>query len=176
MIRARLTRSWVLALLLMGVCAGQASAAVPANDAFADATVLTGSSPTFAGSNLGATAEPGEPNHDDLAFSDSCTDPSTPSADCMTSVWYQWTPTTSGTVEIADCQPATTLDSEIAVYTGSAVGALTQLDAGAGDCESNYNADDILVEVTANTTYHIVVTGRLRRHGCVRRHRQVHDA
>ena len=38
-------------------------AKIPENDKFADAQVITRSSGSVAGNNLGASAEPGEPNH-----------------------------------------------------------------------------------------------------------------
>src|SRR3954468_19975445 len=82
--------------------------AVPANDNFADATPLSGTDVTITGdTNLGATLEPGEPT---------AIDGSTAGA----SVWYVWTPTTSGRVAIDTA--TSTFDTLLAAYTGGAVG------------------------------------------------------
>jgi hypothetical protein len=88
------------------------------NDAFACAKVFTGSSWTdFAGSNVGATMEPGEP--EDGGSSGAA------------SVWYKWTPPaglagepvsldTGATTQFYPC-----LDTIISVYTGASLSTLT---------------------------------------------------
>src|SRR5260221_13186459 len=77
----------------------------PANDNFANATVLIGDFGTTNGSNIGATAEPGEPNHAGVK----------PSA----SIWYQWTATADASVEFDTFNSG--CDTVLAVYVGSAL-------------------------------------------------------
>ena len=50
---------------------------IPANDDFADAVLLVGDSGTWNGSNVGASVEPGEPDHVYLPTE--------------ASIWFQWT-------------------------------------------------------------------------------------
>ena len=56
--------------------------AQPANNNFANAITITGSSNTVSGSNVGATKESGEPNHDGFAGGKS--------------VWWKWTAPSNG--------------------------------------------------------------------------------
>lgn len=98
----------------------------PANDAFADAPVLTGASGHVEGSMAHATLEAGEPNHS-----------SSPS------VWYSWTAPSTGPVSLTTAYSAG--DSPgIAVYTGSSIGSLTYVVMG---------NDTINFSATAGTTY-----------------------
>jgi hypothetical protein len=96
-----------------------ALAAPPTNDTFADAIVISGCPGTIAGSNSGATEEPGEPNHEGGTGS---------------SIWYAWTAPFGGPVSF-DTAGSTTDDPRVSefvpsvtVYTGAAnpsVDALT---------------------------------------------------
>jgi len=76
------------------------------------------------------------------------------------SVWYRFTPTSSGRVTIDTCSYAS-FDTLLAVYTGSSVGALTSVasnDDTVG-CGSG-TASRVSFDATAGTTYRIAVDGK----------------
>jgi hypothetical protein len=114
----------------------------PANDNFANAQVISGNSGTVTGSNVGATKETGEPNHAGNAGG--------------ASVWYRWTPSTSGSATIDTI--GSNFDTLLAVYIGSAVNSLTEIasndDIGGGNLQSR-----VTFSATAGTTYSIAVDG-----------------
>jgi hypothetical protein len=83
------------------------AALAPANDNFASAQVITGDGGTVTGTNVNATTETGEPGIGGA------------------SVWYVWTVTHGGLVQIDTCGSSFT--PIVAAYTGSAVNALTSL-------------------------------------------------
>jgi hypothetical protein len=110
----------------------------PANDMFAAAAPLVplDGTVTAAGSNNGATGEPGEPN---------------PGGTAAATVWYSYTPTASGAAALH----LSNLDGifpSTAVYTGSAVGGLQRV------TEGNYDVPRF--RVVAGTTYYVAVYGR----------------
>jgi hypothetical protein len=113
------------------------------NDMFADATELTGISDTDTGSNLGATGEPGEPS----LFGDTL----------LNSVWWKWTAPASGQVTIDTI--GSDFDTNLAVYTGSAVDALTEI-ASNDDIQSPASfQSQVSFFATEGTTYYIAVDG-----------------
>src|SRR5659263_181624 len=80
---------WSRAALALAAWIGLAAMpafAQSANDNFANAQVITGSSGTTAGNNFLATREPGEPGHH-----------ISPSVPTDTSVWFAWTAPSNGT-------------------------------------------------------------------------------
>jgi hypothetical protein len=79
------------------------------NDDFEDANVLYDVRGTVTGSNDGATKEPGEPNHAGEPGGGS--------------VWWRWTAPWGGSY-VFDTQ-GSEIDTLLAVYTGSALNALT---------------------------------------------------
>jgi subtilisin family serine protease len=81
----------------------------PANDRFAAARLLTGATGSSTGSSAGATKEPGEPNH-----------AGNPGGQ---SVWFTWTAPASGTWSFDT--GGSGFDTLLAVYTGSAIEALS---------------------------------------------------
>jgi hypothetical protein len=81
------------------------------NDAFADRFGLEGPTPSATGSNVDATAEPGEPMHDGVSGGKS--------------VWWTWTAPASGTVVIETV--GSDFDTVLAVYDGSDVASLNRL-------------------------------------------------
>jgi hypothetical protein len=121
----------------------------PPNDNFANAQGLSGSSGTANGTNIFATRETGEP-----------TNP--PNTGGGRSVWYNWT--APGTGQATFDTNGSTYDTTLAIYTGSAVNALTVIasnddisplnDPPPRNIQSlvNFNA-------TAGTTYRIQVDG-----------------
>lgn len=115
--------------------------APPANDNFASATTLTGSTTTASGTNVNATKEVGEPNHGGDAGGKS--------------VWWNWMAPASGTVVIDT--NGSSFDTTLGVYTGTAINALTLV---AGDNNSGPNLTSrVSFAVTAGVVYRIAVDG-----------------
>ena len=145
---ARKVTSLVAALLLaitpmLTVAPHPVLAVAPDNDNFANAEVLSGPLPiTVSGTNLDATAEPGEPALDGLP--------------AEASVWYAWTADVTGLVMMEMCDSA--LIVRLGVYTGDSLATLTPVgDEPARGCLDFQPTK--LVEVTAGTTYRIAVDG-----------------
>jgi hypothetical protein len=115
------------------------------NDDFADAAVLEPGAAVSV-NNGKATAEPGEPSHDSWYFAQGL------GADF--SVWYAYTPDADGTAELDWC--ATGFDVDVAVYTGTAVGALHRVSN-----QEPPGCTDAL-PVRGGTTYRIAVDGAAR--------------
>jgi hypothetical protein len=145
------------ACALVGLAVAAPSAlAAPANDNFASAQVIGGSTDfDVLGSNVLATKEPGEPNH--------AGDPG------GASVWFRWTAPQSDPVILSTCNPpqdgsigALTL---LAVYTGAAVNALTPVasnDNGPGAPTCGNFLSLLKFQAVAGTSYLIAVDGETR--------------
>lgn len=127
---------------------GSANAA-PANDNFVDANVLSGTSATVAGSNVGATKEVGEPDHAQFPGGKS--------------VWYAWTSPFSASVRLSTKGSA--IDTLLAAYTGSAVNALTPIASNDDEVPSLVITSKVSFEAVAGTTYYIAVDGFLGEEG-----------
>jgi len=114
----------------------------PPNDHFADAIAIDGLSGSTSGTNLGATKEPGEPNHAANNAGGA-------------SVWWSWTAPASGTAQFNTF--GSNFDTLLAVYTGAALDALNLVtsndDAGTG-LQSRVTFD-----AARSTTYKIAVDG-----------------
>ncbi|MEI6862097.1 MAG: MBG domain-containing protein, partial [Verrucomicrobiota bacterium] len=123
----------------------------PANDNFENRIVLTGTAASTTGSNVGATREAGEPNHADLAGGKS--------------VWWSWTAPATGTVTISTA--GSSFDTLLAVYTGTAVGALTSVGSN-DDSSTSTNSSTVVVGVQSGTTYQIAVDGFIGATGTVK--------
>jgi hypothetical protein len=153
MLRRRLVLLAVLAVGAAAVPAGPglpaAVAAPPTNDAFADAEVVAGASGSVAGTNVEATAEAGEPDHAGTKGG--------------TSVWYRWTAPAGGLLELST--EGSDFDTALAVYTGTSVGALTEIGSGddachpAGACGADDRTSRAAVPVQAGVDYSIAVDG-----------------
>ncbi len=146
--RALATLGLIIAALL--ALSASAEAAPPANDSFSFPQLLP---PTFtaeaSGGNVEATKEAGEPNHAGNAGGHS--------------VWFEWTPTTSGPVAIKAFACFSELKPLVAVYTGSAVNALTPVaDNGHPFSSECFFGEPSMAEfeAQAGTTYRIAVDGR----------------
>ncbi len=83
----------------------------PPNDAFARAETITGCTGSLNETNVGATKEVGEPNHDPACNAGGA------------SVWYQWQAPASASVTITTV--GSNFDTLLGVYTGNTVNALT---------------------------------------------------
>lgn len=128
------------ALVLLCLHVAPARAAAPPNDDFAAAEALTGASGAVAGSNVGATREPGEPAH---------------AGPGGASVWYRWTAPFSGRVEFDTCD-GPSFDTTLAIYAGGALGSLQQLSASDDACDLGSR---VRASVVAGTTYSVAVDG-----------------
>ena len=103
-----------------------------ANDDFINAQVIPGTGGKVTGNNSSMTAEPGEPSH--------ALDPTYSASDYLPacSAWYAWTPSTSGLYFVSTAGSA--FDTRVAVYTGAAVDALSEV-------VSNDDASNVLTHV-----------------------------
>ncbi|NEQ15516.1 MAG: hypothetical protein F6K44_17525 [Moorea sp. SIO3E2] len=119
------------------------------NDNFADRVSLNLTSVSTTGTNVGFTGESGEPNH---AVSDSQ----------LNSAWWSWTAAADGTVTIDTF--GSNYDTTLAVYTGSAVNSLTEIDS---NDDSFGLQSQVEFTVTAGTTYQIAVDGFSSRTGLI---------
>lgn len=138
---ARAMVATIAALALLALGAAPARALAPANDAFADALALAGDSPEAIGTTDEATAEPGEPDRlGDMAGR---------------SVWFRWTPSRSGLIRVT-C--SSTFDPVIVVYTGSALGSLTEV----GSDHSGFQCapPDLFFRARVGIEYRIAVDAR----------------
>jgi hypothetical protein len=115
----------------------------PPNDNFANAQVISGCSGSVNGSNAGATAEPGEPDHG--------------SNGGTRSVWYQWQAPASADV-IIDTN-GTQFDTVLAVYTGTSVNALGTPVKQNDDQAPGVFTSKVEFVATAGTIYRIAVAG-----------------
>ena len=122
----------------------------PANDSFAEAVTVSGSSWTLSGSNVDATSEVGEPQHAGSAPAKS--------------VWWSWTATSTGTCTLSTAGSG--FDTVLAVYQGSSVGALNAV-------ASNDNAaiggitSTLSFPVTSGAVYRIAVDGKSAASGAI---------
>ena len=119
----------------------------PPNDAFTNRISLSGTGAIATGSNIGGSKEAGEPTVCNNAGGKS--------------VWWTWTAPASGLVTIStegSTAGAGQLDTILGVYTGNAVGSLSQVatndDIGTNDVNST-----VSFQTAAGATYQIVVDG-----------------
>ena len=130
---------------------GELLQAGQANNNFEQAILLNGSTFSVGGSNVGATAEIGEPKHAGEWGEKS--------------VWWSWTAPGNGTLTLTTA--GSTYDTLLAVYTGSQVAALNAV--GYNDDESNLILTSrTTISVTSGTIYRIVVDGYQGDQGTIR--------
>lgn len=120
----------------------------PHNDDFADAQQISPSLPEFvSGDTRLASKQESEPDH--------AGDPG------GASVWYSWTPSSSGPVGISTCS-FSGIDPLLAVYTGSSLEDLTEVASndGGGSDECSEGDSEVRFGADVDTTYWIAVDGR----------------
>jgi hypothetical protein len=126
----------------------------PPNDDFSRAEQLSGQNASPNGTTAGGTREdPDEPDHYTIG----------PGGDPALwngghSVWYRWTAPNSGPTEIDTC--TSTIDSILAVYTGSALNALTRVTDNNNDAacsEANIYGSKVSFTAVGGTEYYIAV-------------------
>ncbi|MET0623676.1 MAG: Ig-like domain-containing protein [Pyrinomonadaceae bacterium] len=116
--------------------------AAPANNSFAAAQAITGDEVRIAGSNWLATKEPGEPNH--------------AGATGGKSVWFKFKAPGDGKVTFDTLGSG--VDTVMAVYTGTVVGALTQVAANDdADQAAGLWTSRVSFDATTGTVYYIAV-------------------
>ncbi len=126
-----------------GQIALQLSTSLPAvNDAFNASSILAGANVTATGNNSAATTEVGEPKNAGVVGGKS--------------VWWTWTPTTSGTATISTA--GSTFDTSLGVYTGTSVNALTTV-ASNDDQNSSLLTSRVQFAAVAGRVYRISVDG-----------------
>ncbi|MFK3983751.1 trypsin-like serine protease [Micromonospora sp. NPDC050397] len=108
----------------------------PSQDQFTAASTLAGNAGSVVGTNENATVDPAEPAGE-------------------TTVWYTWTPTISGNAKVTLNQHG--FDSELHVYTGSSVSALTQV--AYNDDANGTLQSEVDFSAVAGTTYRLRVDG-----------------
>jgi hypothetical protein len=133
------------AIALSGLFASAALAAPPANDNFANATTLSGSTASSSGTTAEATRENagGEP--------DSCVGSDCPGFEGGHTVWYSWTAPFSGQATVDTCTAS--IDSVLAVYTGSALNGLTRWANGNNhaDCGASFGSASTIAAALSRT-------------------------
>ena len=113
----------------------------PANDNWAAALDISNGFGARSWTNAYSSGEAGEPNHGGVAVP-------------LNSVWYSFSFPTRRVVQIDTC--GSSLDSVIAVYTGSSVGALTLVASNDDAC--GYQSR-IIFQAAAGAMYTAVVDG-----------------
>ena len=115
----------------------------PANDNFGAAASLTGNSFQASGTNQNATSEAGEPNHAGVSG--------------RKSAWWNWTAPASGVLTLSTAGSG--YDTTLAVYTGSAVNALSHLASNDDEVPGRALHSRVALNVFAGTVYRIAVDG-----------------
>ena len=114
----------------------------PANDSFANRTLISGLAFSVSGANNNATKEFSEPNHGGNAGGKS--------------VWWTWTAPFSGRATVSTA--GSNFDTLLAVYTGSAVNGLTTINSN--DNDGTNVTSSVMFNCVAGTPYPIAVDGR----------------
>src|SRR6266404_5121005 len=144
--RHRCSTRWVflwLLTLLGGLNLASSLQAAPVNDNFASATLISGSSATVAGSNVGATKELGEPPIAGNAGG--------------ASVWWFWTASASGSVTVSTL--GSSFDTVLGIFSGSPVTALTSIAANDDSPSGGTLTSKVTFNAVAGTRYAIGVDG-----------------
>jgi len=124
---------------------------LPTNDNFANATAISGTAGSIMGTNLGATAQPGEPYDGG--------DTSGPWA----TVWWVWQAPANGTYTFNT--EGSNFDTTEAVYTGAAVNQLTQV--ASNDDYGTGVASSVTFAAVSGSTYYISVDGYQGAEGAI---------
>ena len=128
----------------------------PPNDDFVAATAVSGMSGSVTGSNVGASAESGEPANID-GFSP------------VHSVWYSWRAPATGDAVIDLCGSG--FDTTVGVYAGSAMTSLSQVAADDDDAQGACGAASrVSLTVTSGALYMISVDGAAGEEGALTLH------
>lgn len=142
----RLTVLLVLVVLAVGLTAGEAGAAAPGNDNFADATELTSLPASVSQSTVGATIQtPDEPKS-------SCSG----SISMGPTVWFRYTPSVNINLMADTVGSDVDFDTVLSVYTGSTLASLSEVACN----DDNMDVGSLVAfPAIAGTTYWFQVGG-----------------
>src|SRR5947199_350463 len=129
---------WLYLVITVILLFPESVRAQPANDAFASAQSISGSTGTVTGTSLGATKESGEPSHSGNAGG--------------SSMWYRWTAPTADPVTIDTVGSA--FNTLLAVYTGGSVSGLTTI-ASNDDIDGTTALSRVSFTPVSGSTYQI---------------------
>ncbi len=134
----------VVAVVLATVGFGQHAAfAAPVNDDFVNAAVITGQTGNTTGSNVGASAEFGEPDNDGVLGG--------------ASVWFSWVAPSDGLYAFKTA--GSSFDTTLGIYTGDDIGSLIPV-GGNNDVKPGIDTTSTAGFIaTHGVTYHISVDG-----------------
>ncbi|QYO63352.1 pre-peptidase C-terminal domain-containing protein [Leptolyngbya sp. 7M] len=124
----------------------------PANDRFATATTLTGTSGSISGNNTHALGEPGEPAQ----------------SGTLNSLWWKWTAPRNGVLTVD------TLNSQVDAYlslfssTSSTPSFATLTTLAQDDYSAGWSQGRVQVEVQSGKTYYIAVDGYVYLTGAIK--------
>ena len=135
-----LDRVLPLLFVIMALLSGVAQAQAPANDLFANAQVITSVSGNVSGTNVNATTETGEATITDGRSGGN-------------SIWFSWVAPASGSFTFS---LTTDFDSQLAVFTGTAVGSLTSI---AESDALGSGGDSVTFQTVEGASYRVRVTG-----------------
>jgi hypothetical protein len=127
-----------LSVVIDAPCSGP-----PANDHFADAIVISNRVETVFSSASCATKEANEPTH--------------PGTRSTNSVWFRWRAPYGGSVVMTT--EGSTVDTVMAVYTGTNVANLAAVSNGRNDDDGQKESSRVSFMAVSNTVYHIAVAG-----------------
>ncbi len=137
-----------IGLLLTAFCLVARGA--PANDNFVNATTLSGTTAYRIDSNVGATYEFNEPDHDGYP--------------AYASIWYRWTAPQDGLATISTA--GSNFDTILAVYRGSTLGTVSYVTSN--DEDGTLSTSAVKFVAYAGVTYRIAVDGYFGDMGTVR--------
>ena len=141
--RLTLFRRFALPITIFIGLGASYSQGQPANDMFANRTLISGTNVLVTGSNAGATREAGEPYHAGMNGG--------------ASVWWSWKAPSVGTVTISTA--GSSFDTLLGVYTGSSVTALTEVASNDDENYPSISTSKAVFDVISNQTYQIAVDG-----------------
>ena len=135
-----------MSVVIDGPCVGP-----PDNDRFTNAIVLSDRVAIAFSSTGCATGETGEPAH--------------PGTRSTNSVWFRWRAPYGGNVVMTT--EGSTLDTVVAVYTGTNVANLGSVSNGRNDDDGEKQTSRVSFTAASNTVYHIAVAGYTNAQGGV---------
>lgn len=142
-LRRTISENDIMAIDLFGYSIGAAPPVRPPNDNFANALALLTGSGSLNGTNASGTRELGEPIHVGYMGDKS--------------VWYSWVSPVNGQATFDTI--GSNFDTTLAVYVGSAVTQLANVAQNDDIVAGTNKASRVQFNVTAGTTYRVVVDG-----------------
>jgi hypothetical protein len=113
------------------------------------------------GTNIDATWEAGETDVDEgSAIEEDCPNINS-GARCTSSVWFNFTASTTDTYTIETCDLGTDFDTVLEVWDGSALGSLTKVSANDDACigDDTHHSSQVSFMATSGHVYHVELAG-----------------